>query len=61
MVSTSRCGRDNPGSNPGHGRAVSLSRHDQSSFESNVTCLSLVMGVAKLTFVAMVLLISGRF
>ncbi len=22
VVSTSRCGRDNPGSNPGHGRAV---------------------------------------
>ena len=26
VVSTSRCGRDNPGSNPGHGRGcVSLS------------------------------------
>ena len=25
VVSTSRCGRDNPGSNPGHGRAVCLS------------------------------------
>ena len=24
VVSTSRCGRDNPGSNPGHGRADSL-------------------------------------
>ena len=22
VVSTSRCGRDNPGSNPGHGRAL---------------------------------------
>ena len=22
VVSTSRCGRENPGSNPGHGRAV---------------------------------------
>ena len=31
VVSTSRCGRDNPGSNPGHGRAVSLAliRHCQ--------------------------------
>ena len=25
VVSTSRCGRDNPGSNPGHGRAVKVS------------------------------------
>ena len=34
VVSTSRCGRDNPGSNPGHGRAVvSLSWHNQPAFE----------------------------
>ena len=25
VVSTSRCGRDNPGSNPGHGRALWVS------------------------------------
>ena len=30
VVSTSRCGRDNPGSNPGHGRGCgSLTRHFQ--------------------------------
>ena len=30
VVSTSRCGRDNPGSNPGHGRGCgSLTRHGQ--------------------------------
>ena len=35
VVSTSRCGRDNPGSNPGHGRAVvSLSWHNQPTFTS---------------------------
>ena len=34
VVSTSRCGRDNPGSNPGHGRAVvSLSWHNQPVFQ----------------------------
>ena len=27
VVSTSRCGRDNPGSNPGHGRVNSSVRH----------------------------------
>ena len=25
VVSTSRCGRDNPGSNPGHGRGLKVS------------------------------------
>jgi hypothetical protein len=41
VVSTSRCGRDNPGSNPGHGRAVSLSRHDQSHFKwLKVSCVN---------------------
>ena len=27
VVSTSRCGRDNPGSNPGHGRSCECRRH----------------------------------
>ena len=39
VVSTSRCGRDNPGENPGHGRAVvSLSWHDQPIFEGTISC-----------------------
>ena len=33
VVSTSRCGRDNPGSNPGHGRGCgSLLRQSQQVF-----------------------------
>ena len=27
VVSTSRCGRDNPGSNPGHGKVCECRRH----------------------------------
>ena len=27
IVSTSRCGRDNPGSNPGHGKSCECRRH----------------------------------